>query len=938
MIRKTFAAIVLVVCASGMFAQQLLTLPVDGKIRLGVLPNGLTYYIRHNELPKQRAEFHLAQNVGAILEEDDQNGLAHFLEHMAFNGSEHFPAKGIINYFESVGVSFGGNINAYTSLDETVYRLSDVPTVRHGIIDSALLVMRDWSCGLLLEGDEIDSERGVIREEWRTSSTANRRLWRESNRLKYPGSQYAKRDVIGDTAIINNFSYDALRRYYKQWYGPDLQAVVIVGDIDVDSVEQQLIRLFSDVPERASRGVRPVYTVADNSEPIVAIVTDAEAQQTRIGMEFKHQPLPDDLKLSLHGYKKSVIDNLISTLFSYRFNEITMQADASFIAAYAGYSSLFKANDAFQAIVIPKDGKEKQAFSDLLTQLEKADRYGFTNAELERAKADILNSVEKAYNERDNRENIRFAREYIRHFLDKETIPGIEWEYEMHKTLLPLISTDALNTALKSYITAENVIIWFSAPDKKKDVLPTEEEAITLFNAVKSEVIDAPQEESDNRPLVGQVPKCGKIKSAAVNTSLGTTEWTLSNGLRVVFKPTTFKTDEILLNAYSEGGLSKVENVDLPSGWIATSVVEMNGIGEFSYVELQKLLTGKTVSVSPFIRQLSEGFNGRSSVKDFETLLQLTYLYFTAPRRDDNAFEALKGILHTQVVNREANPKASFSDSVTVTWGSHHPRTVAQLFNMDLLEKIDQERALSIYRERFSTAGDFTFIFTGNVNPNDPATKKAILTWLGGLKPSKKRETYTDRLVRTPLGQTVNRFSRPMQIRTASNRIHYSAAMAYNLKNDLNMTAIGKILDIRYIESVREREGGSYGVGVNGYTSMRPVEQAVLLIQFDTDPEKQERLLNIIHQEVSELLANGPRADDLQKVKENLLKDYAEEIETNSYWSNTVLHLYYIDGLNYAEDYRRLVEQITPESIIETLKHLLASGNVMEVVMFPEND
>ena len=561
-----------VVFITTLFAQEAQPLPIDSNVRVGVLSNGLTYYIRHNEKPKQRAEFHIAQAVGAILEEDHQNGLAHFLEHMAFNGTQHFPGKGIINYFESVGVNFGGDINAYTSLDETVYRLSNVPTVRPGIVDSALLVMRDWSAGLSLQGDEIDNERGVIREEWRTGASANRRMWKESNKQKYVGSQYAKRDVIGDTAVINNFSYQALRDYYKKWYGPDLQSIVVVGDINVDSIEAKIKQLWADVPARANRGERPIYPIANNVEPIVSIVTDKEAQQTRIELEYKHDVLPAEAEGTMYAYTLDLFNNLISTILNYRFSEITQNPDASFVGAYGYYGEIVKSKDGFQLIAIPKEGQEKKALNDLLTEAEKVKRFGFTNAELERAKADLLKQYEKIYNERNNRENIAFTSEYIRHYLDKTPIPGIEWEYDMLKLILPQVKVAMLNELAQSYVTDDNLIISFMAPNKETVKLPSKEETLAVVATVKATELVAPKEETMNKPLVSKAPKCGKIKSVTTNEALGTTEWILNNGVKVVIKPTTFKQDEILMTATSKGGLSKVEKLaDLPSAIVLSS-------------------------------------------------------------------------------------------------------------------------------------------------------------------------------------------------------------------------------------------------------------------------------------------------------------------------------------------------------------------------------
>ena len=916
-----------------MAAQQPQSLPIDSAVRVGKLENGLTYYIRHNEYPKQRAEFHIAQAVGAILEEDHQNGLAHFLEHMAFNGTEHFAGKGIIEYFESIGVNFGGNINAYTSLDETVYRLSEVPTTREGIIDSALLVMHDWACGLLLLEDEIDNERGVIREEWRTGAQANRRMWKAINPLKYPGSQYAKRDVIGDTAVINNFAYDALRDYYKKWYGPDNQAIIVVGDIDVDQIEQKIKALWADVPARENRGERPLYSVNDNVEPIVAIVRDKEAQYTRIEMEFKKPQLPKQLRGTNIDYLQTIANEVVCDMFNNRLSELAMKPEATFVGAGSYYGELVKEKDAFVAIYLAKQGQEVDAYKSLLTQLEKMRRYGFTHAELDRVKKETLAAYEKSYNERNTVRNIMHAQEYIRHYLDGDPIPGIEWEYEIVKQLLPALPLDKLNQIAQNLVTDENLIISFQAPEDENVLLPTEAEAIEMLAAVKNEEIEAPVEEAIRENLVESAPKAGKIKKTTYNETLGTTEWTLSNGVRVVVKPTTFKQDEILFYAFSQGGRSLVVTNDLPSAALATDVVELGGLADMSATDLQKALTGKRVSLSPSINAYNETLNGSSTVKDLETMLQLNYLYFTAPRRDEAAYQTLMSILESQLANRDKNPKAAWSDSVQMMASDHSDRTI--ILNKELLTKVSLDKALEVYKTRFANPADFIFFFVGNVDPADKAFQTQVCTWLGGLKTCKKLETAADDKVRVSLGKNQNYFTRQMETKTASNRIQYTSYdMPYTLANNLNMEMIGRILSTRYLESIREREGGSYGVGCAGWMNRHPVPYAQLIMQFDTDPDKQEKLMSIIHEEVMTIVENGPLAKDLQKEKESMLKDFEEDLEKNGYWTD-LLSVYYKNGINYITDYKAAVESITAETVQATLKKLVDAGNVFEVVMLP---
>ncbi len=933
--KRAFLLLPLFLAVVSLSAQQPVPLPIDSAVRYGHLPNGLTYYIRHNEEPKQRCDFHIAQSVGAVLEEDNQNGLAHFLEHMAFNGTQHFPGKGIINYFESIGVNFGGNINAYTSIDETVYRLSDVPTIREGIIDSALLVMRDWSCGLLLLGEEIDAERGVIREEWRTGANAQRRLWKKSRALMFPNSQYGKRDVIGDTAVINNFDYQALRDYYHKWYGPDNQAIIVVGDIDVDAIEAKIKALWADVPERANRGERPLYSVDDNDEPIVAIVTDKEAQQTRIQLYWKHPQTPIYMQCTNMSYLLDRCRNLIGQMLDTRFEEAAMKPDAPYVGAGAGYFELVKLRDAFTAIAVAKEGKETEAYAALLYELEKMRRYGFTESELEIAKANMLSEFEKAYNSRQTRKNIAYAREYIRHFEDNEPIPGIEFEYEFVQQMLPLISLDMINSIAQQQLMGDkNIIVCITGVDKEGVNIPSEQQAVEMLRAMPDLAIEAPVSEKIDRPLVAKLPKKGKIKKQSANASLGTTEWLLNNGIRVIFKTTDFRHDQILMEAFSPGGLSLVPTADLPSAALATSVVQMSGLGEFSYTDLQKALAGKQVSVSPSIDDCEESVSGSSTVRDLETLLQLTYLTFTQPRRDEQAYKTLIAMLQNQIKNKQKNPKAIFRDSLSLFSTNHSERTL--IMDEQFISRVDLNKALAIYRQRFANPADFTFTFVGQIDPEDPATKQLILQWLGGLKTKSKREQFVDWKVRQPEGENKLYFHHPMTTRTATNRIEYALYdTPYDLSTRLNLQMVGRVLDTRYLESVREREGGSYGVGVGGGMRRIPVNEQYLIIQFDTDPDRQERIMEIIYEEIQTILRNGPLAKDVDKERKSMLKDHEEDLRDNSWWQSAI-YRFCRDGENLVDNYVPAVEGITQESVRQALQTLVNANNRIELVMLPE--
>ena len=908
-------------------------IPMDSSIRYGKLENGLTYYIRSNKQLENRADFYIAQNVGAILEEDYQNGLAHFLEHMAFNGTKNFPGKGIINYMESIGAQFGTNINAYTSLDETVYMLRSIPVHRAGIVDSALLILHDWSSFISLEAEEIDKERGVILEEWRTGAHANRRMWKESNKQKYPGSQYAKRDIIGDTAIINNFMHETLRDYYKKWYRPDLQALIIVGDISVDTVEMSIKKLFADIPAPVSRAPRPIYSIPNNASPIVSIVTDPEAKVSRLGIEYKHEPLADTFKKTTGYYTKLLINSLLGRMIESRFEEISADPTASFVGGYAEYGAIDRSKDAFQVMVVAKDGQEKQAFNAMLTEVQRLKKHGFLDTELERAKKELLAYYEKLYNERTNTKNANYVQEYIGHFLELEPIPSIEWEYERAPQYFnDSISLLVINQTLQNYITSNNIVVDISGPEKQKAQLPDKSMVLSSLNTIANTEVTPYSETTVNKTLLQKKLKAGSLVSEKAMESLQANELLLSNGIRIITKETTLKNDEILVACFSEGGYSLVKKVtDLPSAFFATNIVENNGLGAFSKIELSKHLAGKIATISPYISTYSEGFSGSSSVKDLETLLQLIHLYFSSPRKDDDAFDALMNKYKTVLINAETDPRKTFSDSINFLSANKHP--LAGLITMATLEKVSQKTALNIFKQRFANPADFTFVFVGNIHKDSLlhlATK-----YLGSLKTSKKKEQWKDHYMRFPKGVQLSDFEKAMQVAKTSIYLQFNGEMAYSLSQKTHMDALADILDLRFTETIREDEGGTYGVRVKGSVSKTPIEEADLSIQFDTDKEKKDRLIDLIYNELETIQTNGPREADLQKVKLNLLKQHQENLEENGWWLKAI-SLYEKDKINLAADYTDAVNTLSVKSIQEFLKALLIQQNKLEIFMNPK--
>lgn len=911
-------------------------IPKDSAVRYGILENGLTYYIRHNEELPQRADFYIAQNVGAILEEDNQNGLAHFLEHMAFNGTKNFPDKGIINYLETIGVQFGNNVNAYTSLDETVYNLKSVPTFREGIVDTALLILHDWSGFISLKGEEIDKERGVIREEWRSRQNANRRLWKRSLPILYHNSQYAKRDIIGDTAIIANFAHDTLRAYYHKWYRPDLQAIVIVGDVDVDHVEKSIKQMWSDIPQRKNPTPRPIYELERPTEPIVAILTDEEAKNSNIRIDYRIDKPDIRQQESRYGYLNSLLRDLIENMFSDRLDELSQKSDAPFAAASVGYGEIVRSKDAFITLAVPFEGREEEAFIALLEETERMIRHGFTQSELDRAKESMLSGLEKAYNERNKTPNGSYVQEYIRNFLDHEPIPGIEWELKTVKDLFATtISLDIVNHYASQAKANHEIAVTMTGPKKKEVKFPSKERVIELLQNAEQMEVASYSESNLSAPLLNTQPQKAKLKKIAKsNYQPHVTEWTLSNGMRIIIQPTQLKEDEIVLYGYSEGGLSMVEDLkEMPSANVCVTVAQNNGMGNYNVIDMSKKLAGKVARLSPSVSTYNESFSGSSSVKDFETLMQLVYLLFTGTRSDDESFQALINQYNTVLINANKDPNRSFNDSIQVTVSGHHPRTVP--FGLNQLAEVKQEKALEIFDNRFKDPKDFTVYIVGNVDTEK--MKEPIVRYLGGIPAQKKmkKEQFIDRQIRKPKGIVKNIFTRPMEIKKTSSYVLMGAEMDYTLKNRLKMQLIGDILDIRYFESMRENEGGTYGVSVRGSVADKPIPYASLQMRYDTDPKMFDKLQQLVHAEIDSFIANGPNSVDFNKAKENLRNKFEEGQKKNN-WQMSAMVAYYQHGEEIIKDYLNILESISQEDLRQTLEALRNKNNVIEVVMKPE--
>ncbi|MDR1331974.1 MAG: insulinase family protein [Tannerella sp.] len=923
--------------AAGAFAQspEMQKLPVDPKIRYGRLPGGMTYYIRHNGLPRERAEFYIVQNVGSMQEEENQRGLAHFLEHMAFNGTENFPdgTLSIQEYTERLGMRFGENLNAYTSLDETVYMLMNVPVARREVVDSCLLVLHDWSAFLTLADSMIEKERAIIREEWRTRTDAQMRLWEQQLPGMYPGSRYASRLPIGTIDVINSFRPEELRAYYRKWYRPDLQAIIIVGDVDVDAVEQTVKTLFADIPAPVNPAEREWAAVPDNDEPLVSIATDRESTQLTLSLYYKHDKLPDEMKGTIADYMMYYFKMVISAVMNERFAEILRKADPPFINAYAGDGEymIARTKDAWTTAAIVKPGGLDEALEVLATETNRARRFGFTASEYDRARTNILKWIESAYNERDNQRNVSFASEYVRHFTTGECIPGIEMEYDLMNRFAPSIPVEAINQYVSQCIGDRNIVVSLTGPDNVQ--YPSEEELLAAFREKQAIPVEGYEEETSDEPLLEVLPVPGEIIDEKQDALFGATVYTLGNGVRVVLKETEYRKDQIVMQASSPGGSTLFDAAEASNLKLFNSAADVGGLGNFSTTQLVKVLTGKSVSCGVQLTGDAENISGETVPSDVRTLFELVYLFFTAPRSDDEAYASLTGRMRGQLENMQLNPMVALSDSLSEIVYGDNP--LARRIGMDDLERASYDRIMEMYGERFADASDFTFVFVGNINKDSmiPMMKQYLAT-LPSLKRTERGDV--DRLPALREGTHVSRFSRAMETPKATVVTLYAGQMTYDLEHLALASMLKQILDLVYTEKVREDEGGSYHVGVGVNMADFPQGRTVMQISFDTDPALKDRLAAIVRDELAAIVQNGPRDADFVKTRDNMLKRHDEALQENGYWLG-VLDDYYFRGFDGHTSYRDVVNSVTPAQVRDFAKRLTGQGNYVEVVMMPED-
>ena len=938
-LRIMFGSIALIILSCQWFTvnaqeMQFPPIPVDPAVRIGHLDNGLTYYIRHNEKPENRVEFYIAQKVGSIQEEPRQRGLAHFLEHMAFNGTKNFPGnekgKGIVDWCESHAIKFGTNLNAYTSVDETVYNISNVPTDNTAVLDSCLLILHDWSNYVLLEDEEIDKERGVIREEWRSRNSGLLRVYTDAQETMYPGSKYADCMPIGNIDVVNNFPYQDLRDYYNLWYHPDLQGIISVGDINVDEMEGKVKALFSEIPKASGKPERIYYPVTDNDAPIIYIGNDKEVSTPNVQIFFKHDATTNEEKESMAYLLQTYMLSMASSMLDERFEEMTQQANPPFNGAGSDYGDYFlsKTKEAFNVTVITKADGIETGLQAALTEIERMKRFGFTASEYERARANYLQRLESAYKERNNTQNANFVNEYVQHFLNNEPIPGIEQEYSIMQQIAPNIPVEAINALVQQQLIPDNNrVVFIAVPESAVDKCPTKEQVLNMLNGMSQLQVEAYVDNVSDEPLVSDIPATGKIVKEETGM-YGSTKLTLNNGVQVYIKKTDFKEDEIRMRAVSPGGTTQFDDKDKLEMEVLDDLGSIGGLGNFSQTELTKQLAGKKVTLSASVTSQRETLGGNSSPKDFETMLQLVYLRFQQPRMDADAFESYKTRMKAQLENAKANPLSTINDTISIAMFGHHPRIV--MMQPEMVDQINYQRGLDMFADRFADASDFTFFFVGNIDVD--AMKPLIAQYLGALPDKQRKEAAIDRKLDILPGTRIKEYAKEMQTPMATTIMVYSGKENYNLRNNVLMDFLTQALDMVFTDEVREKEGGTYGVNSYGSLNKYPHEEAMMQIVYQTDPTKKEKLNTLIDELVKKMAAEGPSSEQMQKVRDYMVKQYNDNQKENSYWISS-LDEYYFTGIDFNADYLNIVNSVTAADVKAFATDLIQQGNKVTVVL-----
>lgn len=906
-------------------------LTIDPDVKIGKLDNGMVYYIRRNKKPENRVEMRLAVNAGSVLESDNQKGLAHFTEHMCFNGTKNFPKNELVDYLQKLGVKFGADINAYTSFDETVYMLQ-LPSDNKELLEKGYMVLEDWAHNVTFDGTEIDKERGIITEEWRLGLGADDRMRKKYFPVIFKDSRYAERLPIGDVEIIKNFAHDTLRDFYRTWYRPDLQAIIVVGDIDVAEAEKSIIAHFNAIPKRGTEKPRATFTIPDNKQPLVSIVTDKEATSSNIMVFYKHA----DVKVTtVNEYRTKLMSDLYTSMLNSRYREIMELPGSPFIGAYNYYGNfLTRSNDAYTLVGLVKENQIESGIETLLTESERAKRYGFKQSELDRQIEDTKSRFEKMAKEYDKTESARFAREYVSNFLTQEPIPGIRKEAEMVLALLSGITLKEINDLGATWVTDDNLVVVITAPEKETIKMPAEQSVLTIIAKVKkAEIADYVDQYKDQPLVTASLPGSG-ILSKTENTQLGYTEITLKNGIKVIYKNTDFKNDEILFSAYSPGGTSLYPDKDYISALFADKVVSQSGVGNFSKTDLEKKLKGKTADASPYIDDVREGFTGKASPKYLETLLQLTYLYFTAPRKDSTAFRSFMSRTRNQLKFIGSNPTYAFMDTLVKTTSSNDPRVIV-LPKENQLNQIDLDKLYAVFTDRFADASDFKFFFVGNINPDTalPLFEK----YLGSLPVTGRKEMWKDEGPVFPAGITNVTIKKGTEPKSMVG-IAFSEPIAWTDANRLHLRMLKEIISIRLIEVIREEMSGVYSPQVQLQVEQFPKSEFNLMVMFGCSPDNTDTLTKAVLDIVETLRKNGPLQVDLDKAKELLLREREVEAKTNKFWLTRIENIYFNnDKAEGIESYEKGVKAVTIKTLKKAATTLLKTDHYVRAVLLPED-
>jgi zinc protease len=923
-----------------MFSTMLLTaqtnfdlksvIPQDPKVSKGVLVNGMTYYVRANENPKNRAELFLVVKAGSIDEDDDQQGLAHFCEHMSFNGTKNFPKHELIKYFESIGMDFGAEINAYTSFDETVYTLT-VPLDSAEYMEKGLQVLYDWACQNTDSDEEINNERGIILEELRGRKSADERMRKEYWPVLLYNSKYADRYISGREEIIENCPPEAIRRFRKDWYRPDLQAVIVVGDFDQEKMTKSIKEKFSKIPSVKNPREKIYFEIPDHKETIVKIVTDKEARVPIAKVYYKHTM---EKSITVSDYRESLIEIIYSGIINNRLAEKAQEANPPFLGAQSTYSDLIGQKSAYSSMSATNGEKIMEGLKAVLLENERVRKFGFTQSELERQKTTILNFYEQLYKERNNQKSKNYADEYSRNFLiTEEPFPGIEIEFEYCKKFVPEVTLEELNKLAVKWITDENRVVIITAPDKEDVKVPTEQEVLTLLDEVKSIEVQPYEDAVSNVPLVEYEPSGSKVSGEKKLDKVDAVEWTLENGATVVYKTTDFKDDEILFSAWSLGGNSLYDMKDVISADLATSVLEMSGIAGFDKITLDKMLSDKVFNISPSISPLRESFSGNSSVKDVETLLQMIYLYFTEPRFDEKSYQSVMNQMAGILENKSASPESAFQDTISVTMANYNER--ARPMTKELLKEADFNRIKQIVKERFKNAADFKFFFVGNINPAE--FKPLVEKYIGGIPSVNERENWVDLGIEKPKG-VIDKVVKRGQEDKSIQRIVFHGDFDYNSKNQVQLDAVGKILTTRLLDIIREDKSSVYSIGAYPSSTKYPDEEYTITVAYGTSPQKLEELKKAVFSIISEYQKNGPTADELATAQEKMLRERETALRENGFWMGILSNTYYIKNGDFSEfgNYEQLVKNLTVDSTKKAFVDLFDFKNYISVALAPE--